>query len=536
MPFFPFSSWNIGRVELPWGGRPSIFRHLEAHIRPHEAGLAEDGDILPDEDRVVRGAGGLRWAPGALDGAWGHHGGGATVEEIAHGVLEALRAMTNSATRKHAGALYAVLTEHAALEYIDPLLEQVIADKQLDHGRLHAIALWLATQAADREPVKVGIGLLGLFRAKEDRHILLILGRHEEFTLYVAVALANTDENPEHVLWELAQHVTGWGRIHIVERLAKTKDEQIKAWLLRQGYRNDIMFEYTALICATTGDLITALHSPQPDDALLAGAGDILAALIAGRGGPASGIGEYPDGAEAAELYLTHLQDRRGNLETFLTVYKIRRFLDEDEGEATDPELGWLVRKDKLVAIADAFLRRPDWAEQVRAGLRSGDSSTFFTAAEAGPALGIDIWPVHFERLASGEMSAWYWANGMRTDDPERINRVVELAEERLPLAEIAIGPAGELGIGREFAPHQALDSVLQELGRFPGRGWPLIRAGLASPVTRNRNMAVRALGAWTRSEWPAEAHALLARALEHEPNEDTRKAMQELLVGERAD
>jgi len=92
---------------------------------------------------------------------------------------------------------------------------------------------------------------------------------------------------------ELAQHLTGWGRIHIVDRLAATRDERIKAWLLRDGCRNDIMDEYTALICAKTGDLVTALRTSNPDLPLMKGAGAILAALI--RGGPAEGFEGYSD-------------------------------------------------------------------------------------------------------------------------------------------------------------------------------------------------------------------------------------------------
>jgi hypothetical protein len=357
----PFTSWNIDQVELPWGDRPSIFRHLEAHIPLDGSGLAEGGDTLPDENRVQgEGVKGPRWASGARDGVLSHHGDGATGQEIGHAVLEALRALAQEASSQNAAALYAELADPPAIAYLDPLLDQVLADAHLDHDRLHAIALWLATQAADREPVKVGIALLGLYRSAESRPILLILGRHEEFTLYVAVALANIDEDPEHTLWQLAQQVTGWGRIYILRRLPKTQDEQIKGWLLREGYRNDIIYQYTALMCATNGDLIGALRSPQPDDALLGGAGDILAALIDGVVGPVEGIEEYPDGAEATELYLTHLQGRPAGPDTVLNVNTIRLFLDKDKGVATDPALGWPDRKERLVMLAEEFLTRPD--------------------------------------------------------------------------------------------------------------------------------------------------------------------------------
>lgn len=63
------------------------------------------------------------------------------------------------------------------------------------------------------------------------------------------------------------------------------------------------------------------------------------------------------------------------------------------------------------------------------------------------------------------------------------VSLVNQFAEETLPLQEIASGPADSLGLGPEFRHHSALGFVLQDLRRFPGKGWPLIRAGLQSPV-----------------------------------------------------
>jgi hypothetical protein len=530
--FFNNRSWDIEGVRRPWGDRPAIYEHILSHIRPGEPGLGEEGEQLPDDEQV-RGDFQFGWAPGALDGAFGHHGGGAEAEEAARDVLGALRALTEKATDGRAQALYSLLLKHPSLGYVDQLLQGIAEDGRVDAERLHTIARWLATGAADREPVKCAVALLGLFQDGDDRDLLLTLGRHEEFTLYAAVALQNSEEDSELSLWALACLVTGWGRIQIIERLAETRDEQIKAWMLREGYRNDIMDEYTALICAQTGGLLDALARPDPDEKLLKGAGSLLSTLIRGRGGPSEGIESYPEGAEAAELYLRHLQARELDLEDFIALSAVEGFLKEEEGEAHDPALGWAERRATLLALTDALRSRPGWEEKVREGLKSDDQRTFWTATEAARALGLDIWEVYFERTERGE-DHWYFV--MQTDDPARVDRVIQLAEERLPLDEIATGPAEELGFGPEYQHHGALDFVLQDLRRFPGKGWPLIRAGLQSPVVRNRNMAVRALAAWGRPEWPAGAEGLLRRAHEVEPAEDTRETMRRALAGEPLD
>lgn len=526
--FFKGGIWDIQSVKPPWRDRPSIYQHIKSHIRP-EPGLAEEGDLLPD-DEIVRGGKEIRWAPGAFDGVLGHHVGSSEAAEVANKILDSFRALTKKATDERASSLYSLLVEQSSLAYVDQLLEAVVAEEDLDAERIHSIANWLATGAADREPIKCAIALLGVCHGGDDRDLLLTLGRHEEFTLFASVALQNNGEEPELSLWALACLVTGWGRIQIIERLAETKDEQIKAWMLRDGYRNDIMEEYTALTCVRTGDLLVALRQPEPDEKLLKGAGSILTALMRGRGGPAEGMESYADGAEATELYLRHLQSLELDLEDYIAVSSIELFLNQEEGDVKEAGLGWPKRRSTLLHLIGSIRSRPDWEKKIRRGLDSEDRQTFWTATEAARVLGIDAWEVYFERLKRGE-DQWYFV--MQTNDHERVERVIKFAKETLPLNEIASGPSDSLGLGSEFQHHNALDFVLQELRRFPGKGWPLIRSGLQSPTVRNRNMAVQALATWDRTVWPVDAEGLLKRAIEAEPKDETRAIMEKALAGE---
>jgi hypothetical protein len=513
-------AWDISLIQPPWENRPSIYHHI----------VANRGDVdLPDEARL-RETAGFGYVSGAFDGSVIHHGGGGSADDIAEEVFGALHGLMREPTDDRARVLYHSITEHHALDFLDSLLERVVEDETIDADRLHAVAHWLATQAADREAVKVAIAILGIFTGDQDRDLFLAVGQHEEFTLYAAVALLHTGAGSERDLWQLGTRVTGWGRIHIIERLADTEDQHIKAWLLREGSHNTVMDEYTALICAQAGGLLDALRLPDPDDALLSGAGRILSALIAGREGPGAGLENYPPGAEAAELYLRHLQHRDPGLEHFVVVGDISSFLDEAAGEVQDEKLGWPQRRPALLQLANRILMGSDWEELVWKGLSGDDQDLFFTATRAARALGLDTWEVHFARLQRGEDD---WFNVVQTDDPLRVERVIALAEQRLDLQAIATGPAEQLGLGPGFRHHTALDFVLQGLAGLPGKGWPLIRAGLHSPVMRNRNMAIRALAAWDRDVWPAEARALIQQAAAEEPNDDTRELLTRVIEGE---
>jgi hypothetical protein len=121
----------------------------------------------------------------------------------------------------------------------------------------------------------------------------------------------------------------------------------------------------------------------------------------------------------------------------------------------------------------------------------------------------------------------------MQTDDRERVERVVALALERIPLAEIATGPEGEDGIGPRFGEHLKLAAVVGRLEYFPGMGLPLVHAALQSPSSFNRNHAIHALGAWGESHWGPETRALLEAAVESEPDDELRERMERVLAGE---
>ena len=511
--------WSVDGVEPPWRGGPSIHDHIRAHIAPGRPGLTEGGEELPDEKED----GGLRWVAGGMDGVSSHHmagGGDARRAKRLHRALrDVLREPAPAALRR----LYELLLDGSAIGLVDPLLERAAGGQDLPADRLGELARWIARDAPDREPVKVALALLGAAGGPEDIDLVATLGRHEELTLYVGVALMKLGgDRAEELVFDLAQQVSGWGRIHLVERLAGTGSPAIQAWMLREGYRNDVMIEYLAHICATTGRLRQALEADEVDPALLTGAGELIEALIAG--GPAEDMDDYDDGAAVVERYVHHLGAEPRGLDQLVIVDQIGRFLDGDGDWAARAGRGWTTaRREALRARTREIIAAPHWPDAVRAGLAASDPDTFHAASRAAGILDIDTWDHQFARLEAGDEHAWYAV--MQTDDPARIDRVVAHAERALPLEDIATGPAEELGFGPAWRSHGHLDVVLQDLRRFPGKGWPLLRAGLQSPVVRNRHMALRALSAWSRPAWPPDAESTLIQARDREPDPDVRRA-----------
>jgi hypothetical protein len=311
LPKFSSRRWSLSGLNPPWSSLPSIYK---------EICMGNNVDTLLDISR-----GGAAWAAGALDGVFGHHVGMAKLENRSKEIIQALRELLRAANDANLKKLYGIVVAHEVLGAVDSLLNQAQADIETDHGeRLAAVGRYFSTGAGHPDAVKFGMVLLGAAGTPDDTQIAMGLGAHDEFTFYAAVVLGRTAADPEQRIWELAHRVHGWGRIQTVERLAHTQDSRIRDWLLREGFRNLVMNEYLACICARAGRLHEALASSQVDPELLDGAADIFRALL--TGGPAEGVDDYEHAAEAAEAYVHHVwSDRWLELKHFLAVASLAR-------------------------------------------------------------------------------------------------------------------------------------------------------------------------------------------------------------------
>lgn len=305
-----------------WEGKTPIY----AYIR--EQG-AEINGSLPDDEEFWSGSE-LRWVAGGLDGAFGHHTStGAEVDDEIYKFVELLAKHSRkpkSASRKQ---LYAMLVKmELDAGRIDVIIEEICRYSGMKPQAVFLEAKWLAEYGAHRNPVKLGIALLGLFQNEDSKELLLTLGKHDEFTLYTAVAIQNAFKNSNGLIYDLAKQVQGWGKIHLVERLEPASPE-IRNWLLCHGCQNKIMNEYLAYICARNGDLQEALSAGQVSLELFSGASDIIQALL--HGGPAQDIDDYEHAPQVIADYVRLAREMCATAVHLSVITSIHQFLTEDE-------------------------------------------------------------------------------------------------------------------------------------------------------------------------------------------------------------
>lgn len=511
--------WSIDNLdaERVWGGRPAIYEFVREQFEARDQVGGESTPIaLPDEPERS-GSPNMRWAAGALDGVMGRHGKVEDERLRAKQIVKGVRDLLAATTPANLEHLTRLLTRSPVLGVLDDVLADLVSTGDLDPDRFHELALFLVQTAPDREVVKLGISMLGVLVGCDERETLLTLGRHEEFTLFAAVALASTLEHPDPALWELAKRVRGWGRIHAVERLVDTGDAEIRGWLLREGFRNEVMDEYLAYSCAVAGDLAGALEADIVDDALLDGAAGIFSALL--TGGPAEDIEDYEQAPRAADAYLKHLvrrpEHRPLELTHLLVAEQLREFIgpagEELEDDETLRELGWTLEiRSRVLEMCERVAARPGWAERVAEGLEAESLERFHQADAAAQLLGIDAWPHHLRRVQADPRRSPSWFRLVSTEDEPRFVQALELARELLPIDEIATGPAEESGLGPEWDIHDTLLDVVQSLVDRPGRGLDLIEAALRSPVIRVRRGALLVLASWLRDSGDAPTPELI--------------------------
>ena len=367
-----------------------------------------------------------------------------------------------------------------------------------------------------REAVKTGIVVLGTCGNEQDRDLLVLLGSLEEFTLFSVVALMTTQADRERAVFDVARRVTGWGRIHAVERLAGTTDPEIQAWLLLDGFRNGVMDEYLAWIAATTGHLYEALLDVASSQELVTSAGEILATLSL-LGGPAKDMRHYPDAVPAMHRFAELAAEHEQTLRLLDSLLSLKAFA------ASAPELDWPDGEPaRLSAHYNQILASPAWADVTFAALTNPDGTREFNRALAcARRLDIPVLDHALRHLREHPVNGYAWHMAIGEADAASIDRIAGLASSVLPLGHIASGPALSLGLGPGYQYDHVLESVLPGLACHPGKGQELVRAALASRVTRVRRAALRVL-----LQWPGTYRDLIAAAASAEPNAKLRADM----------
>lgn len=227
---------------------PSCYQQIVAVAGPE--GLP--GDFSLDYNGLDTGK--LRFAEGAQDGICMYH---TNVQPGDVGPLHEILALIAAGYLGAGQRLEEFFRPGGPtmLPLIDGMQDWIVTHKEeLDPDGLYRFALRTMKESRNRECVKFALSLLELVQNREeDRQVTATLALCDEFTLYSMYVIRGW-ENGNQEMFRLARQVHGWGRIFLVHELEPDTPE-IQSWLFREGWRNTILTNYSARVCAQKSGL-----------------------------------------------------------------------------------------------------------------------------------------------------------------------------------------------------------------------------------------------------------------------------------------
>jgi len=174
----------------------------------------------------------IRFAPGALEGIFGHHTSGDNGENdrlydfLLKKIKRSPEIVINELEKSDLFSNETVIS--------DGIVKQIFDNKErFPADSLFNLASSFIIDGTEEYTVKLGLSLLALFNIDNNaklKSILLDLATWEGFTEYV-IQNVSVWADKNNAYFQLAKRLNGWGKINAVEQLIP-ETEEIKGWIL----------------------------------------------------------------------------------------------------------------------------------------------------------------------------------------------------------------------------------------------------------------------------------------------------------------
>jgi hypothetical protein len=258
---------------------------------------------------------------------------------------------------------------------------------RVDAEPVRATGRWLVQHATDRCAATVGLALLTTLWDDDDIALIKTIGLlSNHFGPLAARALERRlwCGGSDALLW-LAERVTGWGRVYVVESLCKVGSLAARPWLLRRACDGDYLNRYFAGRVATAAHLHEAITAANPDSELVDHTG-LLLTIMADSGGTGITLDDYPPAPAVLAAHCEHT----GRLEPSVERFVIAAQLAEHLHQAAAERMAWPEgERERVLGGYLSLLDRDDWCTVARAGLAAGDHRVTRLAEALAPGLGL---------------------------------------------------------------------------------------------------------------------------------------------------
>ncbi|MFJ8691867.1 hypothetical protein [Streptomyces roseolilacinus] len=367
----------------PPGSPTALFDHaLRLHRLAPDEPLPREGEPCPDDGSHRR-----RQGPKAPRD---RHSAGRDVALV----LDAHLAQASARPSELADAFHDVHVPIHQNEHIAALAERA------DGERVHRTGRRLVRYGTDRCAVTVGLALVAAAGTADDVPLVRTLGPlSDHFGPLAAHALENQTGGVEALLW-LAERVTGWGRVHVVETLCRIDDPAARPWLLRRACDDDFLNGYLAGKVATVAKLHEALGDLDTDSEMVDHVGRLLH-LMSDCEGMGLTLAHHPRAEAVLEAHARRVGSLAPTIERYFTIALLAQHLATAPPDAAGCAAE---RREALRSTYLSVLDREEWTRTARAGVAAEDDRMRWLADHRAPQLRPRAFPGH--RPGAGEQRA----------------------------------------------------------------------------------------------------------------------------------
>jgi hypothetical protein len=192
------------------------------------------------------------------------------------------------------------------------------------------------------------------------------------------------------LIW-LAERVTGWGRVYVVEALCRLVDDHpsVRPWLLRRAVDGHFLNGYFAGQVAREAELHDAV-TEFGDDAELLDHTTRLLHVMTYYEGMGTSLRRYPHGVAVLEAHARHAVRLRPTVSRYFAATSIAHYLARQTPDGSD-EPGVKARWEEARTSYLTLLDRDDWCDTAQAGLASGDDRMRWLADAVAPELNLSV-------------------------------------------------------------------------------------------------------------------------------------------------
>lgn len=484
-----------------WKTEDSIIQFLNKHRLP-SGELSEEGQTLPDdalyniEVDIVNSINAFLMAFDEEDEMG---------QEFLSKLLELLIVIADTDDEQAKLDFY---NEVIQIGYVNGVVLD-LSEKLFEHTILKSAYLYefgksLVTQTNNRRAVQFGMEILGSIGKKEDAALMKILGSHEEFMTFAAIALLRMLEDAQADIVAMASRASSGTKYELVELLSENcqpLSAATKRWLLVGCYKRNEWRAF-AYRCVEACDMNAQLRPEVVDDAVFKGAGALLYLLI-DRAHMDNGnqMVNYLEAAETIENYIRHAGQRNLSVRDYEYLDRLKYYLEN----YVTPEHATLGRWDtseKANCIIDLhrLLNLPDWEAKVYAGVLSKDKELHDDACQVGLYLNLAFCGVLWQKVLQDPEDYWAWKCLVQANPSEaEINAIVAHAQKLFPTKEVSFESVGNK-ILDDDSIEGAYHSFIRILSLVPSQGESYIMMGLASDYEYIRLITTICLHIWAQS------------------------------------